>query len=112
MGGVRVMDGGEEVAGPGGEPAARLMLTRPEKRRVSLEFDLRGKRADEVAWALDGYLNDASLAGLKEVRIIHGIGTGVLRQVVREYLATHPLVQSFRPGARGEGGDGATVVNL
>jgi DNA mismatch repair protein MutS2 len=81
-------------------------------RRVSMELDLRGKRADEIEWALDSYLNDASLANLSGVRIIHGIGTGTVRKIVRDFLASHPLVKSFRPGKQGEGGDGATVVTL
>ncbi|MFC1860808.1 endonuclease MutS2 [Chloroflexota bacterium] len=81
-------------------------------RRVSLELDLRGKRADEVEWALDSYLNDASLSNLNEVRIIHGIGTGTVRSIVRDSLASHPLVKSFRSGGKGEGGDGVTMVKL
>ncbi len=82
------------------------------RRAVSMELDLRGKRADEVEIELDTYLNDASLANLPEVRIIHGLGTGTVRQIVRQFLATHPLVESFRSGKRGEGGDGATIVKL
>jgi DNA mismatch repair protein MutS2 len=81
-------------------------------RTVPRELDLRGKRADEVEPMLDSYLNSASLASLSEVRIIHGLGTGTVRQIVRELLSSHPLVKSFRPGERGEGGDGATVVRL
>ena len=79
---------------------------------ASRQLDLRGKRADEIEPALDRYLNDASLAGLSEVRIIHGMGTGTVRQIVREMLAAHPLVKSYRLAERGEGGDGATVVKL
>jgi DNA mismatch repair protein MutS2 len=78
----------------------------------SLELNLRGKRADEVAPELDRYLNDACLANLSQVRIIHGYGTGTVRQIVREMLASHSLVKSFRPGERGEGGDGVTMVKL
>ncbi len=108
------LDGVEKVtAAPTGAKVAFVPVTvRPGKRTVALELDLRGKRADEVEPALDSYLNDASLANLAEVRIIHGIGTGTVRQIVRDFLATHPLVKSFRPGGKGEGGDGATVVKL
>jgi len=79
---------------------------------ASRQLDLRGKRADEIEPALDRYLNDASLAGLNEVRIIHGMGTGTVRQIVREMLASHPLVKSYRLAERNEGGEGATVVKL
>ncbi len=99
-------------------PAGKVLPEPPKVRRKlstrvpSLELDLRGKRADEVAPELDRYLNDASLASLSQVRIIHGFGTGTVRQIVRDMLASHPLVKSFRPGERGEGGDGVTVVKL
>lgn len=82
------------------------------KRKVSVELDLRGKRAEEIEPLLDSYLNDASLVNLSEVRIIHGIATGTVRRIVRDFLANHPLVKSFRSGGRDEGGDGATVVSL
>jgi len=82
------------------------------RRSVSLELDLRGKRAEEVGALLDTYLNNASLASLGRVRIIHGFGTGTVRKIVRELLASHPLVRSFSPGERGEGGDGVTIVKL
>jgi DNA mismatch repair protein MutS2 len=82
------------------------------RRTVSMELNLRGKRADEVEFELEAYLNDVSMANLAEVRIIHGMATGVVRQIVRTYLASHPLVSSFRAGKREEGGDGATVVRL
>jgi len=78
----------------------------------SLELDLRGKRADEVTGELDSYLNNASLYNVTQVRIIHGHGTGVVRQIVRDFLSAHPLVRSFRPGEKGEGGDGVTVVKF
>jgi len=82
------------------------------KPRVSLELDLRGKRAEQVEPLLDSYLNEASLSGLSRVRIIHGIGTGTVRQIVREALASHPLVTSFQAGEQGEGGDGVTIVSM
>lgn len=81
-------------------------------RTVPLALDLRGKRADEVEVALDGYLNDAVQSNISEARIIHGIGTGTVRNIVRDFLASHPLVKSFRSGGHDEGGDGATIVSL
>ena len=82
------------------------------KRNVSLELDLRGKRAEAVFPELDKYINDAYLANLTQVRIIHGFGTGALRRVVRDTLAYHPLVGSFRSGYQEEGGDGVTIAIL
>jgi DNA mismatch repair protein MutS2 len=84
----------------------------PPARRVPMELDLRGKRADEVEPILDTYLNDASQSNLSEARIIHGIATGTVRSIVREFLKNHPLAKSFRSGGRDEGGDGVTVVKL
>jgi DNA mismatch repair protein MutS2 len=85
-------------------------ITTGAASRVRPELDLRGKRADEVETELDRYLNDASLAGLSQVRIIHGIATGVVRQIARDFLATHPLVKSSHPGGRNDGGDGVTIA--
>lgn len=78
----------------------------------SAELDLRGWRVEDVLPELDKYLDDAYLASLPYARIIHGKGTGTLRKVVREALAEHPLVASFRPGELNEGGDGVTIVKL
>jgi DNA mismatch repair protein MutS2 len=89
-----------------------LITRRVSKSRVPLELDLRGKRADEVEPVLEDYLNEASLCGLSRVRIIHGIGTGTVRQIVRDILASHQLVTSFQPGEQGEGGDGVTIVSI
>ena len=76
------------------------------------EIHLRRLTADEALLKLDKYLNDAFMAGLSQVRVIHGKGTGVLRQVIRRQLAKHPLVKSYRPGVYGEGGAGVTIVQL
>jgi DNA mismatch repair protein MutS2 len=108
------IDSVEKVATPPATPAPEFSSVKrpPAGQPVPMELDLRGKRADEVEWALDRYLNAASLANLAEVHIVHGIGTGAVREIVRKLLASHPLVKSFRPGGRGEGGDGATVARL
>jgi len=79
-------------------------------RSVASSLDLRGARVEEALEALERYIDDASLAGLPSVTIIHGLGTGALRDAVRSEAAGHPLVKSARPGERGEGGDGATIV--
>ncbi len=76
------------------------------------ELHLRRLTVDEALFRLERFLNDAFIAGLPTVRLIHGKGTGTLRQAVREQLKTHPLVKSFRPAEFGEGGDGATIVEL
>ena len=76
------------------------------------EIHLRRLTVDEALLKLDQYLNDAFMAGLYQVRVVHGKGTGTLRQAVRKELARHPLVKSYRPGDYGEGGAGVTVVEL
>jgi len=84
----------------------------PAAESPGLELDLRGQRADEALDVLNNYLDAAFLAGLPFVRIIHGKGTGKLRQVVREALNQHPHVKSHEPGGEKEGGEGVTVVKL
>jgi len=79
---------------------------------VGEELKLRQLPIDEALLKLDKYLNDAFVAGLYRVKIIHGKGTGALREAVRKKLDGHPLVKSFRPGYYGEGGAGVTVVEL
>ena len=76
------------------------------------EVRLRQLSVEEAITKLDQYLHDAFMAGLSQVKVIHGKGTGTLRQVVQEQLAKHPLVKSFRPGDYGEGESGVTIVQL
>ncbi|MFC1933382.1 endonuclease MutS2 [Chloroflexota bacterium] len=94
------------------QPRAKGSIVIPAGRAIPSRLDLRGKRADEVEVLLDGYLNEATLANLSEVQIIHGIGTGTVRQIVRDFLTGHTLVRSFRAGNKEEGGDGVTVASL
>jgi DNA mismatch repair protein MutS2 len=90
----------------------RGKITAPRAESPGVELDLRGKRADEALDALENYMERAYLAGLPWVRIIHGKGTGKLRDVVRHALSQHPHVKSYEGGKRGEGGDGVTVAKL
>ncbi len=76
------------------------------------ELHLRHLTLDEALPMLDKYLNDAFMAGFYQVKIIHGKGTGTLRQAVRKKMDKHPLVDSYRPAVYGEGGAGVTVVEL
>lgn len=77
-----------------------------------IELDLRGQRADDALEQLERYLDAAYLAGLPFVRIIHGKGTGKLRQAVRQALRNNPHVKRFEAGGDREGGDGVTVAKL
>jgi DNA mismatch repair protein MutS2 len=79
---------------------------------VRTEIDLRGMSGDEAVRALERYLDSAVLNSIGIVRIIHGKGTGVLRQRVSEVLSSHAGVVDFRPGETGEGGGGVTVARL
>ena len=79
---------------------------------MASSLDLRGAKVQEALEVLDRYLDDASLAGLDQATIIHGLGTGALRDAVRDHAAAHPLVRTWRPGGQGEGGDRATIVSF
>jgi DNA mismatch repair protein MutS2 len=90
--------------------AAAVGLARA--RTISDTLDIRGARVDEALEAVDRYVDDAVLAGLAAVTIVHGVGTGALRDAVRRHAAEQPAVRGARPGGRGEGGDGATILEL
>ena len=77
-----------------------------------LELDLRGQTAEEALPKLESFLDDAYLAGMPFVRIIHGKGTGKLRQSTRTELRKSPNVSSWVSGHENEGGDGVTVVKF
>ena len=83
-----------------------------KKYSLSQTLDLRGYRVEEALDEVEDYLDKASLANLTPVYIIHGHGTGALKQAVRDFLKTSPYVAKFRVGGESEGGDGVSVVDI
>jgi DNA mismatch repair protein MutS2 len=91
----------------------RSVTSRKDKpKHISMEIDLRGMNVEEGIYEVDRYIDQAVLAGLSTIHIIHGMGTGVLRKGIQEFLKTHRQVKSFRLGGEGEGGLGVTVATL
>ena len=91
------------------EPTSQAPLALQSRANT---LDLRGQRADEALAEIEAFLDRTALEGADTVFVIHGHGTGALRKIVREYLATSPYVERFRAGGAGEGGDGVSVVSL
>jgi DNA mismatch repair protein MutS2 len=90
--------------------SASVSIAQP--RAVPSSLDLRGARVEEALEMLDRYVDQASVAGAPKVTVIHGHGSGALRDALRAQLSGHPLIKSWRAGERGEGGDGATIVEF
>ncbi len=96
-------------AGPDSEPEQpAVRVVAGARGDVSDELDVRGRRAQEAREAVRAFVDDAALAGLPLVRVVHGRGTGAVRAAVREELDGHPLVE----GRESESADGATLVRL
>ncbi len=101
------------------EPKAVIAVSRDtreaiDKRKLNFkqDLDVRGMRGDEAITAVTYFIDDAVLVGMSRVRILHGTGSGILRQLIRQYLATVPAVASFRDEHVQFGGAGITVVDL
>ena len=95
-------------------PGERMLMADYLKKvqTISPEIDIRGENGDDGIFLLDKYINDALLAGLESIRIIHGKGTGALRTAIRGHLKSLPCIKSFRDGMIEEGGAGVTVAYL
>jgi DNA mismatch repair protein MutS2 len=87
-------------------------LTVSTKELEKNEINLLGRRVDEALDLVDKFLDDAFLAQMREVRIVHGTGTGALRHAIIELLGSHPHVGSFEAAAQAQGGRGVTIVTL
>lgn len=94
------------------EKCGHIQLVKSKSMTIKNELDLRGLLVEEALEKVDKYLDDAVLANLSSVYLIHGKGTGALRAAIRDYLQYHPHVKSFRQGDYNEGGTGVTVVEL
>lgn len=94
------------------EKTTKTKVKRYASKRVGLELNLIGLRVDDALIELAKYLDDALLANLGQVRIVHGFGTGALREAVHDYLRKAKQVKSFEFAKYSEGGQGATIVNL
>jgi DNA mismatch repair protein MutS2 len=101
----------EPVAGGAARPPASGVFL-PVREDVPREIRLLGLTSDEARAAVEKFLDDAALAGHREIRIVHGKGTGALRRAVESCLRGHPLVGAFRLAEPAAGGAGATVVTL
>ncbi len=109
----------ELIVGRAGGPAAgrrgefgTISFPQPQPRSIPSSLDLRGARVEEALEMLDSYVDQAAVAGAPKVIVIHGHGSGALRDALRARLASHPLIKSWRAGDRSEGGDGATIVEF
>lgn len=109
---LRPLAAGPEAAAAPARRPERGRLTLPETAALAAELHLIGRTTDEARDLVEHYLDDAFVAGLPSVRLVHGKGTGALRRAVRDLLSGHPLVESFREGEPAEGGAGATVAAL
>ncbi|MBJ6727817.1 endonuclease MutS2 [Geomesophilobacter sediminis] len=102
--------GGKERA-PAPRPRKKLPQ-QEERNEPKAEILLLGMRVEEALEQLEPFLNHASVDRMREVRVVHGKGTGALMRGVREFLEGHPLIDSYRTGERYEGGDGVTIVTM
>ena len=82
------------------------------RQQFHQDLDVRGMRGDEAINAVMYFIDDAVLVGMSQVRILHGTGNGILRQLIRQYLSTLPHVSSFRDEHVQFGGAGITVVTM
>ncbi|GAA3345766.1 endonuclease MutS2 [Lysinibacillus fusiformis] len=109
---MKISDSDLEYIKPEKEPIVRTAGVKNRNGHVKLELDLRGERYEDAILRTEKYIDDALLANYGRVSIIHGVGTGALRQGIQSYLKNNKRVKSFRFGEAGEGGLGVTVVEL
>lgn len=87
-------------------------LYKSKAQSISVSVNVQGENLDDAVMDVDKYLDDAFMAGLKEVTVIHGRGEGILKEGLRKLFRRHKHVASYRKGGYNEGGDGVTIVTL
>ncbi len=103
--------GGGKRERASGKPAAEVPRGRIELGPI-VEVNLIGQRVEEAIDAAERALDQALVSGASRLRVIHGHGTGRLREGIREHFRSHPAVEKLRSGDRSEGGNGATILEL
>ena len=109
---MNIKESGLEYVKPKKEKQPVTTTSIRGRSAVKLELDLRGERYEDAIFKTEKYIDDALLSNYHQVSIIHGKGTGALRQGVQQYLKSHSRVKNYRFGEAGEGGFGVTVVEL
>ena len=110
--GLRLLDNRKAAPAAGQKGRSVSSGESRASRSVRTELDLRGQTADEALLEVDRFIDDAVMAGLGQITVIHGKGTGALRAAVHAHLRTHPSVKSYRLGTFGEGENGVTIVEI
>ena len=104
--------GEDENSKNSGKSGRYGQLYKSKAQSISMSINLQGKNLEDAIMDMDKYLDDAYIAGLKEVTVIHGRGEGILKEGLRKVLRKHKLAASYRKGKYDEGGDGVTIVTL
>ena len=109
---VLINDGTKKKKKPAGGSGRYGSMYKQKAMSISINCNVQGQNLEDACFNVDKYLDDAYMAGLKEVTIIHGRGEGILKDGIRNLLKRHKHVASFRKGGYNEGGEGVTIVKL
>ena len=105
------IDESEKITFNSGSVSKKGIISKAQ-RVVKTELDIRGYAVDDGLYELDSFIDNAVLSGIGVITIIHGKGTGVLKNAVRSHLKNHKQIKTYRRGLYGEGEDGVTVAEL
>ena len=103
---LRVIDGAPR------RPQVNVNVDLQPREGLLSELNVIGSTVDEALARLEKFLDESTVTDLRELRIVHGHGTGQLRRAVAEFLKNHPLVERFETAPQNQGGGGATIVDL